>query len=284
MHEHDPENPHIYADLQSLAAMSDRRRVLVWLASAACVTTVACVTKGAESGGGDSTGAGDDTSGSGDTTAAGDSTDGTCSTIPEETAGPYPGDGSNGPDALALSDIVRSDIRSSIGTASGTAAGIPMVLRLKVVDASGCAPLAGYAVYVWHCDRDGNYSMYTAPDENYLRGVQVTDADGEVTFTSIFPACYSGRWPHVHFEVYASVDAIDSASNAVATSQLALPAAACDEVFATTGYEDSVQNFASVSLESDMVFGDGAELETPTVTGDTTSGYVAHLQIGVGVR
>jgi protocatechuate 3,4-dioxygenase beta subunit len=126
--------------------------------------------------------------------------------IPDETAGPYPGDGSNGPDVLEQSGIVRSDIRSSFGSASGTAEGVPMTLELTILDvANGGTPFAGTAVYVWHCDREGRYSLYSegVTDHNYLRGVQVTDKPGRARFASIFPACYSGRWPHVHFEVYA---------------------------------------------------------------------------------
>ena len=83
---------------------------------------------------------------------------------------------------------------------------MPLTIKLKVYDTNGddVAPLAGAAVYLWHCNREGEYSMYSEAiaDENYLRGVQETDDDGSVTFTSIFPAAYSGRWPHIHFEVY----------------------------------------------------------------------------------
>ncbi len=146
--------------------------------------------------------------------------------IPQETAGPYPGDGSNGPDVLGQSGIVRSDIRSSFGGASGTAQGVPMTLELTVQDlANGGAPFTGAAVYVWHCDREGRYSMYSngVTQENYLRGVQVADADGKVRFTSIFPGCYAGRWPHIHFEVYPQEASISDAGNAIATSQVALP-------------------------------------------------------------
>src|SRR4051812_14186952 len=57
---------------------------------------------------------------------------GTCSTIPSETAGPYPGDGTNGANALALSGIVRSDIRSSLGSASGVAQGVPLTVKLRL--------------------------------------------------------------------------------------------------------------------------------------------------------
>ncbi|MGQ7295689.1 intradiol ring-cleavage dioxygenase [Quadrisphaera sp. KR29] len=204
--------------------------------------------------------------------------------IPEETAGPYPGDGSNGPDALEESGIVRSDIRTSSGT-STTAEGVPMTLQLDLVDlADGGAAYEGAAVYVWHCDRNGKYSMYSdgLTAEDYLRGVQVADASGRVQFTSIFPACYSGRWPHIHFEVYPDASSTTDASNAIATSQVALPQDVCEAVYATSGYEQSVTNLAQVSLATDNVFSDdqGAS-QTPAVTGDAASGYVVNLRVGV---
>jgi protocatechuate 3,4-dioxygenase beta subunit len=124
---------------------------------------------------------------------------------------------------LEQSGIVRRDIRSSFGGSSGTAQGVPMTLELVVSDlAHGGTPFAGVAVYVWHCDRDGGYSLYSdgIEDQNYLRGVQIADSDGRVTFTSIFPACYSGRWPHIHFEVHPDEAGITDTSNVIATSQL----------------------------------------------------------------
>jgi protocatechuate 3,4-dioxygenase beta subunit len=211
------------------------------------------------------------------TTAAG-----TCETIPEETAGPYPGDGSNGPNILTESGVVRSDITTSIGTASGVAEGVPLTVLLTVTDtAAGCVPMAGAAVYLWHCDREGRYSMYSAgaENENYLRGVQETDADGNVTFVTIFPACYSGRWPHIHFEVYASLDDAISAGDPITTSQLAFPQDTCDVVYATEGYEQSVRNLSQLSLESDMVFSDGVDQQVATMAGDATAGYTATLTV-----
>ena len=129
----------------------------------------------------------------------------TCvSEIPQETAGPYPADGSNASNqalnALTLSGIVRSDLRTSLGT-KNVAPGIPCTVRLTLVNTNAnCAPLANYAVYLWHCNRDGKYSLYGSgvTSEDYLRGVQAAASDGTVTFTTIFPACYSGRWPHIH--------------------------------------------------------------------------------------
>ena len=205
--------------------------------------------------------------------------------FPDEIAGPFPGDGSNGPDVLATSGIVRSDIRSSWGHAGGTAQGVPMTLTLTVTDlADGGTPFEGAAVYVWHCDRGGGYSLYTdgLTDENYLRGVQIADADGTVTFTSVFPGCYPGRWPHVHFEVYPDQASITDSTTAITTSQLALPEDVCDTVYGTSGYEASVAPLAGVSLDSDIAFGDdGGVRQLATVTGDLDRGYAVSLAVGV---
>jgi len=211
--------------------------------------------------------------------------------IPEETAGPYPGDGSNSngsgiANALALTGIVRSDIRSSIAGASGVADGVSLTVNLHLVGTnSSCADLSGYAVYLWHCTRDGKYSMYSAgiTGENYLRGVQEANSSGVVTFTTIFPGCYSGRVPHIHFEVYRSATTATAYSNKLKTSQLAFPTDVCDEVYATSGYSASVANFAAISFSSDNVFSDGVALQLATVTGNATDGYIAELQVGVPV-
>src|SRR4051812_16412338 len=193
-------------------------------------------------------------------TGTGTNNNPSCSRVPEETAGPYPGDASNGPNVLNQTGVVRSDIRSSFAGLSGTADGVPLTIALSIVGASTCAPLAGYAVYLWHCDKPGRYSLYSSgvTNQNYLRGVQQADAAGKVTFTSIFPGCYSGRWPHIHFEVYRSLTAATSVSNRIATSQIALPKAACDLAYATAGYEASVTNLKQVSLATDNVFSDGS--------------------------
>src|SRR5215831_2952069 len=144
------------------------------------------------------------------TLTASDSSSGNCvSRVPEETAGPYPGDSSNGPNVLNQAGVVRNDIRSSFAGLSGSAAGVPLQLALTLVSASTCTPLSDYAVYLWHCDAAGNYSLYSSgfTNQNWLRGVQAADTNGKVKFTSIFPGCYSGRWPHIHFEVYQSLTA-----------------------------------------------------------------------------
>ncbi|WP_262002159.1 intradiol ring-cleavage dioxygenase [Microbacterium sp. Mcb102] len=204
--------------------------------------------------------------------------------IPDETAGPYPGDGSNGPDVLEDSGIVRQDIRSSIDGAA-TADGVPLVFELQILDlANGGVPFAGVAVYAWHCTAQGEYSMYSSglEDVTYLRGVQVADADGTVSFTSVFPGCYSGRWPHIHFEIYPDVASITDSTTAIATSQLALPQAACSAVYAESAYDGSARNLAQITLASDDVFGDDSgALQVATVSGSVSAGYAASLVVGV---
>jgi protocatechuate 3,4-dioxygenase beta subunit len=216
---------------------------------------------------------------------AGSDASASCSTIPEETSGPFPGDGSNGPNVLSESGVVRSDIRSSLGDPSTVADGVPLTIALTLTDtAAGCTPFAGAAVYLWHCDREGRYSMYSSgvEDVSYLRGVQEVGADGTVSFTTIVPGCYSGRWPHAHFEVYETLAAATAGENAIATSQLALPQAMCEAAYASDGYESSVGNLARVSIDGDNVFGDdGAARQLPTVTGDVDAGYTTTLAVGV---
>ena len=187
--------------------------------------------------------------------------------------------------ALALTGIVRSDIRSSFGSLSGTAAGVQTTLVLTLVNANAsCAALSGYAIYVWHCNRDGEYSLYGVTDQNYLRGVQATDANGTVTFTTIFPACYSGRMPHIHIEVYRSETTATSYTNKLKTTQLAFPVDVCETIYSTaTGYSASVSNLSQVSFATDLVFADGTTTEMSTVTGSVAEGYTVSLQVAISV-
>jgi protocatechuate 3,4-dioxygenase beta subunit len=204
--------------------------------------------------------------------------------LPEETAGPYPGDGSNGANVLTQSGIVRSDITASFGSSTTKAQGVPLAITMTIKDfADGKKPLAAGAVYLWHCNRDGQYSLYSQglTGENYLRGVQETDANGTVRFTTIFPACYSGRWPHIHFEVYPSLTKATNGSNKIATSQIALVEDTCKDVYATSGYEQSASNLSRVSLDSDNVFGDGYDLQLPAITGDASRGYQLTFECAV---
>ncbi len=285
MHDHDRGLAH---DLQQLhLGQLARRRTLQWLAGSSMLTLLGC-------GGGasnETNAPSSDTAtntGSGSTT--GTSTTNTCSLIPEETAGPYPADGSNSANgaianALALSGIVRSDIRSSIAGATGVAAGVPLNLTLKLLNTGGnCASLSGYAIYLWHCDREGRYSMYSSgvTGENYLRGVQVTGSDGTATFTTVFPGCYAGRMPHMHFEIYRNANTASSWSNRLRTSQIAFPVADCSTVYANAaGYSASAGNLNRISFATDNVFSDGVGSQMATLSGGVAQGYTGSLSVGL---
>ena len=177
--------------------------------------------------------------------------------IPSETAGPFPADGTNGPNVLADGAIVRRDITTSFGDFTGTASGRKVALTLTIVDAATGGALPGAAVYLWHCTADGKYSIYEVSDENYLRGLQVADDAGRVTFDTIFPGCYGGRWPHCHFEVFDTLNDANDGRAARRTSQLALPEADCQTVYADGAYGNSLSNLDRLSLAGDMVFRDG---------------------------
>lgn len=205
--------------------------------------------------------------------------------IPRETAGPYPGDGSNGPNVLEASGVVRQDITSSFGTSATKADGVPLTVTLTLLDnANGCVPLAGAAVYAWHCDKEGRYSLYDSglENENFLRGVQEADANGQVTFKTIYPGAYNGRWPHIHFEVFESMNNAAAAGQVLAVSQIALTDAACREVYASAGYETSARNFPNTTLRSDDVFGeDGGIYQLATMSGSVSGGYTAGLNVTI---
>jgi protocatechuate 3,4-dioxygenase beta subunit len=287
--EHD--HPHgLQYDLELLARrqLEQRRRALGWLLAGSAVTLVAAC------GGGDgsTTASSTSSSGSGSSTGSGSTTD--CIANAEETQGPYPADGSNtvngaATNVLTESGVVRSDIRSSFGSSTTTAPGVPLSLTLTVLNSNTqCSVLAGYAVYIWHCTRDGNYSMYSSSvqNENFLRGGQVTDSNGQVTFQTIFPGCYSGRFPHIHFEVYPSLGMATLYTNRVLTSQMALPRDICTTVYSgASGYSGSLANLGNITTANDNVFGDNTAAQiaqmTPPLSGSVSAGYTGTIVVGV---
>ena len=212
------------------------------------------------------------TAGSGDLTAT-----------PSETGGPFPADGSNdngnGQVANILADArsVRSDIRADLD-GTNVQAGVPFSLTTKVVERASGAPLAGAAVYIWHCSAAGEYSEYDSPmlggdftARSYLRGVQVTDATGAVTFRTILPGRYQGRAFHIHFEVYAD----SSYGTKRLTSQMAMDEKLVDSLYsaAGAGYAAALGN--ETTNAEDNVFADGVDHQLLTVTGDVTKGLTA---------
>jgi protocatechuate 3,4-dioxygenase beta subunit len=226
-------------------------------------------------------------------TVIGTAADGSvCVATPAETEGPFPADGTNVREGqtvniLTETGVIREDIRNSIGGLAPVAEGVPVMLEITLVDVNrACAPLGGMAVYVWQCDAKGAYSIYGAADRNYLRGVGISDAQGRVRFTSIFPACYPGRWPHIHFEVFSSAEMAVSGKGALLTSQFALPEADCRAVYtANPLYAASVQTLEDVSLKRDGIFRDASEVElaaqTLVLEGDPAGGYRARARVGL---
>jgi len=203
------------------------------------------------------------------------------SPIPDETQGPFPADGSNGPNVLADGAVLRRDLTTSFGNYSGVATGIPARVELSLVDATTGAALPGMAVYAWHCTADGRYSIYEVDDQNFLRGMQESDTNGKVVFDTVFPGCYRMRWPHVHFEIFDSLSAASEGANARKVSQLALPDSECRVVYATDAYGDSLSYLDNQSLTRDNVFADGWTDQLATVSGSNENGWTISLLVRV---
>ena len=215
-----------------------------------------------------------------------------CLKHPAETNGPFPADGTNAKDgqtvnALTESGVVRPDIRASFGDRTRAAEGVQLDLVLTLVDVgAGCAPLAGHAIYIWHADQNGHYSLYDLPDANYLRGVGVADAKGQVRFTTILPGCYDGRWPHIHFEVFESLDKAVSGDASLLISQFAIAADTASAAYtADPRYPQSLANLGQVTIGSDNVFGDNTveqiAAQTLTLSGDPLAGMVGSAVVGI---
>ncbi|MGK5078837.1 intradiol ring-cleavage dioxygenase [Janthinobacterium sp. HLX7-2] len=275
------------SDLEMMQQQAvERRQVLRWLLAGAATLPLVSCGGGSDASGTPVTDSGTASSGGGTATTP---TTGACSVIPEETGGPYPADGTNTNggsivNVLNQSGVVRSDIRASFNGATGVAAGVPLTIKLQLLNASGsCATLAGYAVYLWHCDREGLYSLYSSgvTAQNYLRGVQETDSSGNLSFTTIFPGCYTGRMPHVHFEVYPSLAKAANVANRIKTSQFTFPMATLNEAYTASGYTASVRNLAQISYATDNVFSDGISLQMASVTGNAMDGYVVTLTVAL---
>lgn len=197
---------------------------------------------------------------------------GSCTLTATETQGPYP--------LLAIlsnTAMVRSDIRES-------KTGVPLTVTLTILDSSdGCTPVVGAGIYIWHCDKDGLYSGYNVNNNagqaglTYLRGIQVTDASGQVSFTTIYPGWYAGRITHIHVQVYLNDNLNVSAT---ATTQLAFPQDVTTAVYNSALYTKG-QNTSVTSFAADNVFSDGTSTEMVAISGDTNSGYAASLTITI---
>ena len=129
---------------------------------------------------------------------------------------------------------------------------------------------------IWHCDKDGNYSEYSSyTSVHFLRGRQVTDANGLVTFTSIFPGWYSGRATHIHVHIYSA------SGTSLKVTQIAFPEGSSSAVTIvnTTAYSKGMSGYTTNA--NDNVFGDGYSAELATVTGSVSGGYTLTHTIAV---
>jgi protocatechuate 3,4-dioxygenase beta subunit len=187
------------------------------------------------------------------------STNEACAVAPNETAGPYP----------SKSDIFRSDIREN-------RSGVPLALTIRVINVSNaCAPLANANVEIWQCDASGNYSEYgTQTTQTYLRGIQTTDANGQVSFMTIYPGWYQGRATHIHIEVTVN-------GRSVKVTQIAFPETINAAVYATSVYASRGSN--PTSNLQDGIFADSLSSELVTPSGNPAAGYSASYQVGVSV-
>jgi protocatechuate 3,4-dioxygenase beta subunit len=195
--------------------------------------------------------------------------DGSCVLIPEETEGPYPLDLS-GDDEFLRTDITEGR------------PGVPLTLSLVLVDVgSGCTPVADARVDVWHCDADGVYSGFDQPGidatgETFCRGIQLTNADGQVDFQTIYPGWYQGRITHIHFQVFLD-------NGLAVTSQLGFPPEVTDAVYAVEPYAAKGPNTSVPTFADDNVFSDGTQYQLAAATGDPASGYTATLAVGIAL-
>ena len=191
-----------------------------------------------------------------------------CVLVPEETIGPYPL-----LQVLSNNALRRSDVRES-------RTGVPLQLVLSLVNVNNnCNPVTNAAVYIWQCDKDGNYSGYASEvGQTYLRGIQFTDAAGQVSFTTVYPGWYQGRITHIHFQVYLNANL---GGTATATSQIAFPPTVTQAVYSSPLYSARGQNTSVASFAQDMVFADGTTYQLASVTGDVNQGYAALLTVGV---
>ncbi|MEU9466713.1 intradiol ring-cleavage dioxygenase [Streptomyces avermitilis] len=220
-----------------------------------------------------------DTSSSATTSATSSSTaaSSVCTLNAEVTEGPYSLDGA----------LVREDIRED-------KEGVEVQYTLTVVDtANDCAPLADALVEIWHCDALGEYSGFVGrnghteeDDGTFLRGGQLTDSDGQVKLTSIWPGHYVSRAVHVHMRVHTDVTLTDDSytgGEVIHTGQLFFDADINTEIQAISPYSDNTTK--ETQLDDDSIYDDGGAssgLLTLTALGSSVSdGYKATLTVGV---
>ncbi len=181
----------------------------------------------------------------------------TCVLAPEQTEGPY----------FVKGDLVRRNITEG-------KAGVPLVLRLIVVDVSTCAGIKGAVVDVWHCDAGGVYSgtrTQGTEDDTFMRGIQRTDAKGVAVFRTIYPGWYQGRTVHIHVKVSLG-------GNVVHTGQLYFPDKLTDAVYMRAPYNRRPNR--NPRNTRDSIFRNGGSRSTLKLV-KSGLGYVGSITMGV---
>jgi protocatechuate 3,4-dioxygenase beta subunit len=177
-----------------------------------------------------------------------------CVLAPEQTEGPYYVD-----DAAVRRNVTEG--RS----------GVPLTLRLTVVDASTCKAVRGAAVEIWHCDAGGAYSGVQGDTGTFLRGVQRTDAKGLALFRTLYPGWYPGRTVHIHTMVHI-------AGNVVHTGQLYFSDAVTDVVYKRSPYNRRPNR--STRNASDSIYRNGGKRSTLKLQKRGTA-YIGSITMGV---
>lgn len=199
-----------------------------------------------------------------DTGSTGGTGGSTCTAAPTETEGPFP---TKTPSSLVRTNIV--DDRT----------GVPFTIKITVQNTnSTCAALANAIVDIWHCDKDGYYSEYGGTSMqtvdntavHFLRGRQVTDSNGLVTFTSVFPGWYQSRATHIHVHIY------NAAGTSLKVTQIAFPEGSSSAVAlvntTASGYTKGMAGYTYNA--SDNVFSDDtAGVQIGAVSGSVSGGF-----------
>jgi protocatechuate 3,4-dioxygenase beta subunit len=226
-------------ELESTVRLS-RRRLLAWLGGIGLAAFLP--------------GCGDDEAPSGPAEEAAEGTNPDCVLSPELTEGPY---------YLDL-DLIRSDIVED-------RPGVPLALRVTVVDADGCAPLKDVAVDVWHCDASGVYSGVQGEGGTFLRGIQMTDTNGVAEFQTIYPGWYTGRAVHIHVKAHVG-------GSETYTGQLFFEEGDTAEVYGQDPY--SARPSPDTSNSDDGIFGQGGD-STIVALRQTRDGYRGTVTLGI---
>lgn len=202
-----------------------------------------------------------------------------CIVTPQQTEGPY----------FVDERLRRADIRSDPSDGS-VKEGLPLTLEIGVfgvgaVDRSTCKPLSGAMVDIWQCDARGIYSDvmdegFNTVGRKFLRGYQVTDADGGVRFVTIYPGWYPGRTPHIHFKIRTGQG---YAQTHEFTSQFYFDDKTSDSVFARQPYARRTERRPRTRNEDDGIFRRGGS-QLILALAETQTGYSARFDVGLDMK